>query len=304
MLAEELTPQRRAATQPVNWAVEQSKDPDIVNVLSFMRHGFRQGRGNMSKDTKPLLRDMSKLVVENGVLYRDAYVDGEPVRQLVIPSAHRTFAFHGVHDDVGHPGHDKSLWLARQRFHWPGMEADFRSRVSSCKSCVCGKTLQVPAAELVPIKTSRPMQLVCMDFLKLDKCKGGYEDVLVITDHFSRYAKAIPCRNQKATTTARALYENFIVHYSFPEQLHSDQGRNFESKVIKELCKIANIRKTRTTPFHPMGNPSAERFNRTLIRMLRNLQMTIRPAGPITSLLLSKHIMLLRAVPLDFLPIS
>ncbi|XP_060586006.1 uncharacterized protein LOC132741766 [Ruditapes philippinarum] len=126
-------------------------------------------------------------------------------------------------------------------------------------------------AELVPIKTSRPMQLVCMDFLKLEKSKGGYEDVLVITDHFTRYAKAIPCRNQKATTTARALYEHFIVHYSFPEQLHSDQGRNFGSRVIKELCKIANVRKTRTTPFHPMGNPSAERFNRTLLRMLGTL---------------------------------
>jgi transposase InsO family protein len=110
-----------------------------------------------------------------------------------------------------------------------------------------------------------------MDFLKLEKSKGGYEDVLVITDHFTRYTKAIPCRNQKATTTARALYEHFIIHYFFPEQLYSDQGRNFESKVIKELCWIANVRKTRTTPFHPMGNPSAERFNKTLIRMLRTL---------------------------------
>jgi hypothetical protein len=105
----------------------------------------------------------------------------------------------------------------------------------------------------------------------VDKCKGGYEDVLVITDHFTRYAKAIPCRNQKANTTAKALFEHFIAHYSFPEQLHSDQGRNFESQVIKELCKLANVQKTRTTPFHPMGNASAERFNRTLLRMLGTL---------------------------------
>ncbi|XP_060573187.1 uncharacterized protein LOC132731091 [Ruditapes philippinarum] len=179
-----------------------------------------------------------------------------------------TIAFQGVYDQFGHAGHEKSLWLARQRFYWPGMEVDFKRMINLCKSCVCGKTPQNSAAELVPIQTSRPMQLVCMDFLKLEKCISGYEDVLVITDHFTRYANAIPCRNQKATTTARALYEHFIIHYSFPEQLHSDQGRNFESKVIKEQ---ANVRKTGTTPFHTMGNPSAERFNRTLNRMLRTL---------------------------------
>jgi hypothetical protein len=54
-------------------------------------------------------------------------------------------------------------------------------------------------------------------------------DVFVIPDHFARYAKAIPCRNQKATMTARALFEHFIVPFSFLEQLHSDQGWNFES---------------------------------------------------------------------------
>ena len=176
-----------------------------------------------------------------------------------------------MHDDVGHPGRDKSLWLARQRFYWPGMEQCINSHVSNCRSCICRKTPIVPSANLVPIETSRPMQLVCIDFLKVDQCKGGFEDVLVITDHFTRYAKAIPCRNQKATTTAKALFEHFIAQYSFPEQLHSDQGRNFESKVIKELCNLANVRKTRTTPFHPMGNPSAERFNRTLLRMLGTL---------------------------------
>ncbi|XP_033756228.1 uncharacterized protein LOC117338972 [Pecten maximus] len=86
-----------------------------------------------------------------------------------------------------------------------------------------------------------------------------------------KYALAIPCKNQKAYTTAKALYEKFIVYYSFPERLHSDQGRNFESEVIKQLCKVAGVKKTRTTPYHPMGNGSAERLNKTLIGMLATL---------------------------------
>ena len=52
---------------------------------------------------------------------------------------------------------------------------------------------------------------MCIDSLSLEKSKGGYENVLVITDHFTRYAQAFPTRNQTAKTTARVLYENFIV---------------------------------------------------------------------------------------------
>ena len=92
-----------------------------------------------------------------------------------------------------------------------------------------------------------------------------------MTDHFTKYAQAYPTRNQSAKTTAKTLFDNFFVHYGFPRRLHSDQGRNFESKLIAELCQMANIKKSRTTPYHPMGNGIAERFNSTLLNMLGTL---------------------------------
>ena len=115
------------------------------------------------------------------------------------------------------------------------------------------------------------MELVCIDFLSLERSKGGYENILVITDHFTRYAQAIPTRNKSAKNTAKALFENFIVHYGFPAKLHSDQTQNFEGHVIKELCRLAGIKKTRTTPYHPMGNGTCERFNSSLLSMLATL---------------------------------
>ena len=104
------------------------------------------------------------------------------------------------------------------------------------------------------------------------KSKGGHKNILVIIDHFTRYAQAFPTRNQLAKTTAKVLFENFIVHYGFPAHLHCEQGRNFESSVIKELCNLAGVEKCRTTPYHPMGKGMVERFNQTLLNMLGTLE--------------------------------
>ena len=65
-----------------------------------------------------------------------------------------------------------------------------------------------------------------------------------------------------------SYYENFFIHYGFPAKLHSDKGVNFENKIIKQLCKIANIRKTRTTPYHLMGNGVVGRFDKSPLSML------------------------------------
>ena len=79
-------------------------------------------------------------------------------------------------------------------------------------------------------------------------------------------AYAIP--NQEAVTVATKLVDEFFCRFSVPEQLHSDQGRQFESGVLQEVCRLLKIYKSRTTPYHPQSDGLVERFNRTLISML------------------------------------
>lgn len=172
---------------------------------------------------------------------------------------------------MGHMGRDRTLDLVRARFYWPRMTSDIEKKVKTCDRCVRRKTLPERAAPLVNIMTTRPLELVCMDFLSIEPDRSNTKDILVITDHFTKYAVAIPTPNQKARTVAKCLWDNFIVHYGIPEKLHSDQGPDFESRLVKELCEVAGIKKIRTTPYHPRGNP-VERFNRTLLDMLGTLE--------------------------------
>ena len=85
------------------------------------------------------------------------------------------------------------------------------------------------------------------------------------------HAQAFVTTSQTAHTVAVTLYEKFLVHYGWPEKLHSDQAGNFESNLIAELCKIAQVQKIRTTPYHPEGNAQCERFNQTLLGMIGSL---------------------------------
>ena len=120
------------------------------------------------------------------------------------------------------------------------MQTEAIQHVLKCTRCLRRKTPS-HVAPLQPIHVTQPLELVHMDYLSLEPSKGNIENVLVITDHFTRYALAYPSKTQTAQATARILWNNFICHYGFPEKFISDQGRNFESDLIKELCKIAGV---------------------------------------------------------------
>lgn len=151
------------------------------------------------------------------------------------------------------------------------MTSGVENYVRNCGMCVTRKTPCRKAAPLHHIVSSGPMDLVCIDFLSMEPDSRGISNVLVVTDHFTRYAQAFPAKNQKALTVAKILVEKYFVHYGLLARIHSDQGRDFESKLIRELLTTLGIRKSRTTPYHPQGDPQPERFNRTLLSMLATL---------------------------------
>ena len=224
----------------------------------------------MPSEMKAFIRNRAQLVLKHGVLYKIRKVNARTKQLLVIPQSHRQRAIEGCHDQVGHLGQDRVLDLLRDKFYWPGMQADVVSYINSCPRCLRRKSQQ-DKAPLVNIETSQPLELVHLDYLKIEPSKGNIENVLVITDHFTRYAQAFPSKTQTALTTAKLLWNNFILHYGIPEKIISDQGRNFESELIGHLCQLAGVQKLRTSPYHPQTNGQCERFNGTLLNMLGTL---------------------------------
>ena len=124
-----------------------------------------------------------------------------------------------------------------------------------------------------PILVSCPMELIHLNFLTLGGKTGDVKstNILVITDHFTRYAQAYVTPKQTAVVVTHALWENFLVHYGWPEKILTDQGKSFENNLFRELCSLAKVKKLHTRPYHPETNGQCECFNATLISMLGTL---------------------------------
>lgn len=218
-----------------------------------------------------MLKEWNRFELKSNLLYRARKSEGDITYQFVTPTSFQSSILSWLYEDMGHLGFDRTLDLVRSRFHWPKMAKDIENQIKTCGRCLRRKTLPEKSAPLVNIQTTRPMELVCIEYLSLEPDSKNTKDILVITDHFTKYAVALPTKDQKATTVAKCFWEQFLIHYGFPERILSDQGRDFESRLIQELCALAGIKKVHTSPYHPRTNP-VERFNRTLLSMLGTLK--------------------------------
>ena len=151
------------------------------------------------------------------------------------------------------------------------MASDMEKRIKNCERCLKFKATP-QKSPLCPLLVTHPFELVHMDYLKIESNRSDQDvHILIVTDHFTRFAQAFITPNETARVVARTLWDQYFMKYGIPEKLISDQGRNFESDLIAELCNLSRVQKLRTSPYRPQTNGQCERFNSTLIGMIGTL---------------------------------
>lgn len=172
-----------------------------------------------------------------------------------------------------HSGIGKTLARVQLNWYWPGMTGEVRRVVRSCEVCQVEKSggTGKPGSRQ-RLYAGRPWQKVAVDLVgPLPETPRHHRWILVIMDHFTRWQDAIPLVDATAPTVAAALDERVFCYLGLPEQIHSDQGAQFESQLISELCTLWQVKKSRTTAYHPQANGMVERGNRALGDSLRAL---------------------------------
>ena len=163
-----------------------------------------------------------------------------------------------IHHDAGHQGQQKMLALAQEHFWWPMMVEDCKTLVRGCSRCHTFEGA-IPKAPLCSVRAHAPLELVYVDFTSVESTMElnkppNVKNVLVIMDHFMLYTLAVMMKDQTAKTVAKVLYEKFIMVFSAPAKLLSDQGVNFTLVLVEELCTTFGIQKCWTTAYHPQCN--------------------------------------------------
>ncbi|KAK3088175.1 hypothetical protein FSP39_015678 [Pinctada imbricata] len=101
------------------------------------------------------------------------------------------------------------------------------------------------------------------------KTENGNEYIIVVSDYFTKWVEAYAVQDHTALTVADKLCTEFISRFGTPIQIHTDQGREFESELFSQMCKNLDIDKTRCTPYRPNSDGLVEIFNKTLQQMLK-----------------------------------
>ena len=191
--------------------------------------------------------------------------------QLVVPVKKRREFIREFHDSLfaGHLGITRTVYRLLDRVYWPGLRGDVQTYIKSCTVCIARKS---PCARKVPmghVNVGHRWERVAMDLLDMSvTTTRGNRYVLVMVDCFARWTEAFPLPDKTAQSVADAFFNQVVCRFGMPSVIHSDQGREFENKIMQELCLLGGSHKTRTTPYHPESDGMVERFNRTLLVML------------------------------------
>ena len=259
------------------WRQQQEQDADIQPILQWVETQQRppwETVAALSMMTKGLWAKFEALRLCQGVLQRawKEPATGEERWQVVVPKGLREGVLKAMHGAAGsgHFGVRKTLRRLRQSFYWGQCRRDVEDFCRRCDPCTARKGPSGRShAPLQQFPVGAPMERVAVDVVgPLPRSDRGNRYVLSAIDYFTKWPEAYALPDQEAETIVDALVGGMFSRFGVPETLHSDQGRNFESRVFASMCERLGMHKTRTTPLRPQSDGLVERFHRTMGQQL------------------------------------
>ena len=234
---------------------EQSKDESLKDLMEWAKKGEKG------------------YALENGLLIHTLITPAEQVhKRIVVPTNRRNDLLKLAHSSIlgGHFSHTKITELLNRKFTWPCMSVDAKKICSQCVPCQKASRAGVGKAPLKPLPViDVPFSKLAFDLVgPLTRTKSGYRYLLTSICLASKYPEAIPLKRVDVESVAEGLCEVFS-RTGIPDQILTDQGSVFTSKLVKQLCHILNIKHIKTSPYHPQSNGCLERWHSTLKATLR-----------------------------------
>jgi transposase InsO family protein len=250
---------------------------EIMELLQREQSPSNEEMNAYGSTTKTYWRQRERLKIKEGLLYRYWYhTDGiTGTWQLIVPRAFRTEIIKLVHQGLngGHYGYRRTKLKLQFKAYWINYNRDVETYCRQCDVCARYFRGKLPrTGHLQPMKMGEPFERISIDITGphvISNRQNKY--ILTVVDFFSKYAFAFPIRNHEAHTVADKLMDNVFTLVGVPRQILSDQGPEFESSLMKELCTILNIQKLRTSAYKPSTNSQAERFHKSLNTIMAKL---------------------------------
>ena len=197
-----------------------------------------------------IYRSYKNLNIADGILWKGS--------RILIPETLQKMLIQEYHGQY-HPGVENTILLLKTRFYWRGMEKTITDFVGRCRTCIQTKVSKTQRSETQIPETPAPRERLCIDIACMPQSNRGKSYILQMIDANSKFVATAALTNQQADTIRATLWPKWFSYFGIPRTLLSDQGKNVDGNVIRDLCKKLNITKMHSSPYHPEGNGSTER---------------------------------------------
>ncbi|KAM9982001.1 hypothetical protein ACTFIY_004301 [Dictyostelium cf. discoideum] len=265
----------------VRMAAEQRKDKYLFPIFKYLEeskthnHNLIASRVSIEAPFYSVMNNtLFRLIINPSSFFKRPQVIAICI---VVPTTMQKEVLNKFHDCAlvgGHLGYQKTFTKIASRYYWNNMGMDIKEYINNCDTCQRMKTSPFSkfSPELGTIIVENPWDLVAVDYIGPMKMTSmnGNKYIIVFSDYVTKWVEAVATPDCTAETTAIHYFNLIISRHGCPKRLLSDCGTSFLNKVISCINELFNIKKVNTTPYHPQTDGLVERFNKTIVIMLKS----------------------------------